>query len=269
MLLAMLLCVCTGTLSASGNMSADTLSAAAAKEYASGNYGRAAELYDSAANKGGVSPELLYNQGNACVKTHDYGRAALCYGRAKKLDPSSTEINNNLKYVAQYVDAQNRADLKGKPANVSPEEPWFFRAVYNWYAVDHSSDFWAVWAAATFVLLIAAIALYIFCQGVALRKAGFFGAIALTVFTVVFLSFAFAAASASQAHDTAVIMQSKVELLADPSDNAKKTTTYLNRGTVVEILKTDDTAGDKPEWYDVRLNSECSGWIKAENIEII
>ena len=267
MLTVMVLCVWTGVLA--DTVSADALAAAAAKEYASGNYGRAAEMYDSAANKGGASPELLYNQGNAYVKTHDYGRAALCYGRAKKLDPSSTEINNNLKYVSQYVDAQNRADLKGKPANVSPEEPWFFRAVYNWFAVDHSSDFWAVWAATTFVLLVVALALYIFCRGVALRKTGFFVAIAMTVFTVVFLAFSFAASSASRTHDTAVIMSSKIELLSDPSDNAKKTTTYLNRGTVVEIIKTDENAGDKPEWYDVRLNSECSGWIKAKNIEII
>ena len=71
----MLLFVWTGV--QADTVSADALAAAAAKEYASGNYGRAAEMYDSAANKGGASPELLYNQGNAYVKTHDYGRAAL------------------------------------------------------------------------------------------------------------------------------------------------------------------------------------------------
>lgn len=253
---------------ADGN-EAENAAKTAEKEYAAGNYAKAAEIYESLLKSEGRSPGLLYNLGNTHVKMHDYGQAMLCFKRARRLDPRNDKINNNIDYIAQQVDVQNRAELKGKPLNVSPEDPWFFSSVYSSFARDVRSDAWAMFAAVAFILCLFFIADYIFTKRVLIRKFGFFGAIIMLGFTVVFLVFAFCAASEADRHDNAIIIASKIELLAEPDAKAKSVSTLLNRGTEVEIIKTEGGTAERPEWYNVRLNSDYSGWIKAGDVEPI
>lgn len=242
---------------------------AASKAYSSGNYEEALAAYTRIEKQGLVSAGLYYDMGNTYVKTHDWGMAMLCFERALRLDPGNDRIENNISYVTSQVDSQNRADLKGKPVNVSADEPWFFRSIYNGLTIDVKSDVWAMFGSLSFVLFILFVADYIFTKQVFLRKIGFFGAIFMAGFTVVFLVLAFCSASENGKRNQGIIMASKIELLADPADNAKTTTTMLNRGTKVEIIKTEGGTSDHPEWYDVRLNSENAGWIKASDLEKI
>lgn len=241
----------------------------AAAAYEAGQYERAIEIYRTMLESETPSAGILFDLGNAYVKTHDYGEARLCYERALRLDRGNNKIENNIAYVATQVDVQNRNDLKGKPANVSPDEPWFFRSVYNSFALDVKSDAWAMFAALAFVLFILFVADYIFTKRVLIRKFGFFGAMTMLGFTVLFLIFAFCAAHENDRHTQAVIMASKTELLDSPSDKAKSSGIILNRGTKVDIINTQGGTAQTPEWYDVRLNSDNSGWIRSSDLEKI
>lgn len=241
----------------------------AAKDYEKGNTAEAIAAYDSVIKSDGPSAGVLYNMGNAYTVRKEYGPARVCYERAAKLDPGSDRIENNLNYVASRVDIQNRNDLKGQPVSVLPDDPWFFRSVYNMFALDVTSDTWAMMAAIAFILFVALVADYIFTKQVWVRKVGFFGSLAMLGVSILFLIFAFCARHEALSHTTAVIMASKVDLLNEPSDKGKAKTTPLNAGTKVEITGTEGGTYEHPEWYNVHLNSDFSGWVKASDIEVI
>lgn len=242
---------------------------AAAKEYDAGNNAAAIELYNKWIKEYGENVALMYNLGNAYTRQKEYGPARLWYERAHKLDPSNEEVENNLSFVTTKVDIQNRSDLKGKPLSVTPDDPWFFQSIYGMVAKNVKSDSWALMAGIAFVLFIFLLADYIFTKQVMVRKLGFFGGIIMLGLSALFLVFSFCAAHELGKHDAGVITASKVELLAEPSDNAKTVTTPLNAGTKVDILKIEGGTFESPEWYQVRLNSDFTGWVKADKVAAI
>ncbi len=237
--------------------------------YAAGRYEDAMVLYSEVAEREGVSPELLFNLGNAASRAGDYGKAVIAYARARRLDPSDRTIAENLAYVRNKVEDANRAELKGKRASVSPEDVSFFRSVYNVIATNRSSNVWAGWAAACFIVGLACAAIYIFLPGVTLRKIGFFGGIGFVGISIVLLCFSYMAASHVESEAEAVLTDYKTPLLSRPDEGAKKSTAPLTRGTMLEVIETDTDNDGNPEWVHVRLNSDYSGWLKASQVEII
>lgn len=241
----------------------------AEKAYGEGRYADAAAIYESIAKEQGVSAELYANMGNAYAKAGDYGHAFLCYERSLYLDPSDKQVRNNRAYILSKIEDGNKANAKGKKISVTTDEPSFFLRLKHYITHSHTSDTWAQWGAAMFVLLCVCIALYIFRQEIWIRKTGFFGAIAFFALCIVFMSFSFASASACKAHNQGVITGFKVTLLAEPFTSSKATGTPLERGTKLDILETETDQNGAPLWYKVRLNSEFAGWVPAGEFEVI
>lgn len=247
--------------------------------YANGKYKEALDIYSEILSSQGSSAPLLFNMGNAAFKADDYAKAALCYNRAHRLDPRNKNIRNNLQFLNNKVEDANRAELKGKRLSVAPDDLSFFQSVKNRVAVNVSSDFWAGWAAAAFLLAVVCGAIYIFLPQVMLRKTGFFGGLALLALSLIFLCFSWMAANEFRSKDQAIITQYKINLLSAPDDDAKPSSTPITRGTKVTLLEADenssasekaDKAGeDTPKWYKVKLNHDFIGWIKSSDIEII
>lgn len=241
----------------------------AGKLYESGEYSKAAEAWMAMEKTDGASASLYFNLGNSYAQAGDYGRAMLYYGRARRLDPRNEEINNNLHYFASKVEDSNRAELKGKKISVTPDHETFFQTADRLIAQDVLSDTWAEWSVAAFLLFIGCVALYLFCSNVMLRKTGFFGGITLLIVSLVFLVFAFMAASYSESRDRGVLMAYKTELLVEPSPDSKPATTQLCRGTCFDIIAEETDVQGVPTWYKVRLNANFEGWLRASDIEII
>ncbi len=237
--------------------------------YNTGRYGEAVEMYKSIIEKQGTSAEILFDLGNAAYRDGDNGLAMLSYQRAHRLDPRAKEINNNLRYLENRVSDANRAELKGKRANVAPDDLSFFSSVHNAVAREVPSDVWAVYAAMAFILLVASLGVYFFTSNVVARKVGFFGSLIFLVFTVAFLCFSFMAAWQFDRKDEGVVTAFKTELLTEPSEQAKASAPPLVRGTKLQVLDTEDGAGGKAEWYKVRLNSDYVGWIRVADFELI
>jgi len=241
----------------------------ASRFYDAGDYDAALKEYESVVKSGASDAELYYNMGNAAFKAGNLGVAVLSYERARRLDPSDIQINNNLDYVTSKVEDANRAELKGKKYRVTPDDRSFFGSIHNMIASDHSSNTWACWAAVCFVILIAMAALYIFASNVIVRKVGFFGSLAFMTLTAVFLIFAFSAASRFESRDRGVIMSYKTLLLQEPDLESNPVAAPLSAGTCVDILQVSDEGEAGSDWIKVRLNSDFVGWVKDTDIEVI
>lgn len=237
--------------------------------YAKGDFSKAAEAYFSIAQVDGVSAPLYFNMANAYAQSGEIGKAILYYTRAHRLDPSNKEIKNNLHYFASKVEDANRAELRGKKTSVSPDADTFFQSAYKVIAEDVSSDTWAVASVVSFILFLAGVAVYLFCSGVTIRKAGFFGGICLFFLSVFFMVFSFMGASAFNTHDEAVLLAYKYQLLIEPSDDAKPAASQLCQGTRFTILAEESDVEGNPTWYKVRVNSNIEGWIASSAVEII
>lgn len=261
-----LLTVCLFSLSSFGaNLVAEADSAYNAKEY-----NKAIELYRSVVLAEGTSAPLLFNLGNACYQTGDYGNAMLYWLRARRLDPGNEEINSNIRYLQSRVEDANKAEQRGRRLKVIADEPSFFQSVRSALAEDVASDSWAVSAAIFFILFIGAVALYIFSRTVILRKIGFFGGMICFLFSFVFVVFAFMGAKSSDSRETGVIMPFKVSLLTEPGkeSNGEKAL-VLTKGSKVQILSEEVDAEGTVTWYKVRLNSDYIGWVAASDLSVV
>lgn len=241
----------------------------ASQLYNSGDYRQAAESFLSIAKVDGDSPELLFNIANSYAQAGDLGNAILYYSRAFRLDPSNKEIKNNLEYFASKVEDSNRAELRGKKISVSPDHETFFQSVNRIVCAEVAPNVWAILAAVLFIITLAAVAIYLFCSDVRLRKAGFFGGILTFFVSILFVIFAFMSASYYDSHDKAVLMAYKTELLIEPSSDAKPATNQLCQGTRLDIIAEETDVEGRPTWYKVRLNSDIEGWLRASDLAII
>lgn len=252
------------------SLHASPLAEQADTAYSQGHYQEAVALYEAAgAEEGFVSAPLLYNLGNASVQAHDYGRAVLYYERARRMAPSDKSLNDNLKYVSGKVEDANRAELKGKRLNVSPEDQSFFQGLYNVLAIERSSNMWAVLAAVLFVLALCGAALYMFSKEVAARKAGFFGSILALGACVVVAIIACVSSRHFDDMSEGVVTAYRVSLLPEPASADKPGLPVLTQGTKVRIVGEEADAEGRLTWVRVRLNSDFTGWVQAADVAVI
>ena len=256
-------------LSTSGESARTSALAPADSAYNAGRYAEAIELYQAVMNKEGTSAASLFNLGNAYYQSGDLGNARLCYERARRLDPTSSEINNNLNYLASKVEDANRADLADKKIAVTQSEKSFFDTLHQYVALDLYTDSWARMAAIAFILLLVCVAFYLFGRSVPLRKVGFFGGGLMAMFATVFVIFAFTGAKAVERHDSGVVMAFKTPLLTEPQLDSKVATSPLHRGTKLQILAEEVGPDGDAAWFKVRLNDDIVGWIPGRDFAVI
>ena len=239
--------------------------------YLAGDYLQAIELYRGVAEEYGVSASLLFNLGNAYLQQDDYGNAMLCYQKAKKLDPSNKRINSNLSYLQGKVEDANKAEQKGKRKKVTEDTPNFFQSVHTSVAQNTSSNTWAGWAAASFLLFSGCVCLYLFNSNVLMRKTGFFGGFILLGISMICLVFAYMGAAETENHDYGIILTYKTALQTEPNSasDAKTNEGVLTRGTKIRIISEETDADGQVNWYKVRLNTDYIGWVPAKDIAII
>ena len=239
--------------------------------YNSGDYLKAITIYQEVVQEYGVSAPLLFNLGNAYLQQDDYGNAMLCYERAKKLDPSNKNINTNLTYLLGKVEDANKAEQKGKRKKVTEDTPNFFQNIHTSVARNTSSNTWAGWAAACFLLFSGCVCLYLFNSNVMVRKTGFFGGFILLGISMICLVCAYMGAAEAENHDYGIVVTYKAMLQTEPTPgtNPEKNEGVLTRGTKIRIISEETDAEGTVNWYKVRLNSEYIGWLPAQDIAII
>ncbi len=235
----------------------------AEKLYKAGKYTEAVLAYDSIMKSDGTSAQLLFNMGNAYVKSDKLGAAMVCYQQAHALAPSNSTINDNIEYISGKIEDRNKAKLGGKNKSVTPDSPSFMKSVERKIASNVSADVWGYLAIASFIILLGGVALYIFTANVLMRKIGFFGALVFLALTVMFNVFTFVARSYWSQRNECVITSYEATILPSPNSEAKSEVTPLVEGTLLELIPEEDTPKG---WVKVKLNSSFIGYLPENDV---
>ncbi|MDR0742904.1 MAG: tetratricopeptide repeat protein [Tannerella sp.] len=224
---------------------------AAETAYASEQYDRAAELYESVLKNYGDSYELYYNLGNSYYKTGKIAQAILYYERALLIKPGDDDIRFNLEMAKQQtVD-------KIEPLQEFFLKSWF-RSVQNLIGVDS----WATIGVFCFVLLICCLVLFFFSKWMRLKKIGFYLGIVLFIVVVFANVFAYNQKEERVNRNGAIVFSPTVTVKSSP-DNSGTDLFVLHEGTKVFIR---NTVGD---WNEVVLEDGNVGWINKKDITVI
>ncbi|MDO4510774.1 MAG: tetratricopeptide repeat protein [Bacteroidales bacterium] len=226
--------------------------------YSQSRYQDAIRLYEAQAQAEGTSSDLYYNLGCAHYKMQDVPRAILYFERALVLDPGNDDARDNLTFIREK-------------AKIAPSTSGsFFSDLLQQSVSRVSSNAWAIMAAVIFVLLLLAIAAYIFMGSILLRKVGFFSAGLLLVAFIATLACAFYQRAATVGHSQAIVMPQSATLSTAPHAPSEKEVAFrLKGGMKVNIVDSVKTAKPAETWYKVESKRNQQAWILATDIEKI
>lgn len=219
--------------------------------YLNEDYNSAIQIYE-ALLRNGEAMEVYYNLGNSYYKTQDYAHAILNYERALLLSPGNSDVRFNLDLArSKTVDRENTVS------------EIFFMTWIKAITNRLSSDAWARWGIAFFILLLAGTGVYLFSRDIRLRKIGFTVAALGLLFCI--LSNVCANSQKNRLVDRheAIIMQPSVTVRSTPSDSGTELF-VLHEGHKVNI--TDDSMQG---WKEIRIADGKKGWVSTEAIEVI
>ncbi len=225
--------------------------AEADSSYIRGQYQQAITQYE-ALLKQGASADLYYNLGNAYYRTENIPEAVLNYERALLLSPGDRDIRFNLQIA--------RSKTFDK---IVPESEMFFVTWYRSLVSMLSVDGWARTALISLALTIILLLVYLFSERIWLRKAGFFGGVALLVLFVGANIFAWQQKKDLLNRKGAIIFAPAVTVKSTPAANGTDLF-ILHEGTKVVI-----TDGSMKEWKEIRLADGKEGWIESKHIRVI
>lgn len=251
----MLLIIC------SCGASASNIIQEADSAYSAQNYAEAIALYKQAMATEGTSAPLYYNLGNAYYRDGNYAQAIIAYERALKLDPTDRDTRQNLSFVnSKIVDT---------PADTSSYTTIIIDKALSWF----TPNTWCWIGLMLFVIMLAAVAIYIFSDVIMIRKICFFGGIILFFVCGATLFVAYKGASQATAKNQGIVTAISTQLSTSPAIplQPSQQAFLLHEGSKVEIVDSVATPLD-PDirmWYEVKVDNEHRAWIDCRDLEII
>jgi tetratricopeptide (TPR) repeat protein len=219
--------------------------------YRSGDYRKAADMYEQIAHNGYESAPLYYNMGNAYFKLQNIPTAILAYERARRLAPHDEDVLYNLRLAnLRVID------------KIDPIPQLFLVDWWNAIVTESSSSGWALSAVAGLWIAAALGALVRLARKAALQRIAF-----LLAFLALLLSVGSFAAMvdrtrAEQSVNSGIVFTQSIAVKSAP--DAHSTELFvLHEGVKVEVL---DAVG---EWRKIRLADGKVGWLTAASIQII
>ena len=220
--------------------------------YINNDFASAVYLYENILTNQGESADVYYNLGNSYYKMDNIAKAILNYEKALLLNPGNGDIRFNLEL------AQSKTVDK-----VTPMSEMFFITWTKSLINTMNEKGWARMGITTFIIMLAALALYFFSKKIALKKTGFIVAVSMLLVCIVSNIFASSQKTDAQNHDTAIIMAPSVTVKSTPNEGGTELF-ILHEGRKVNIK--DNTMR---EWKEIQLEDGNAGWVPASVIEII
>lgn len=220
--------------------------------YSNGDWETAIQCWTDIEAEGVESVDLYYNLGNAYYKSGDIAHSILYFERAKRLDPSNSDVAHNLEFV--------RARTQDKIEEV-PEI--LIEQIGHKMCRTFSGNTWTVLFLIFIALTVACVLLYLLSRETGKKKLGFYTGIAMLVLSLLCLDFAHWQWSDYHHDKSAIVMSSVISVKSSPSAESSTDLFILHDGTKVKIL---DQVG---EWNNIELADGRQGWIKVSDIEII
>ncbi|MFC5047633.1 SH3 domain-containing protein [Aquimarina hainanensis] len=218
--------------------------------YTSEKYQEAINMYMKVIDqKQEESVALYYNLANAHYKLSNIGPSIYYYEKALKLDPSDSDVLNNLAFAQKATIDKIDSMPEGVITKV-------IKSVTNLFTFDG----WA-WISVIGIILFVVLFFLYSSATIAMRKRFFFiGAWAMFFigFWAVFM--AFRQYDYVTENQFAVIFSSEAEVKSEP--NLKSERVFeLHEGTKVKVLETVN------DWKKIRLTDGKIGWMPADNLK--
>ena len=211
--------------------------------YASGKYTKAELLYRNKLKRKKTCPAILYNIGNCLYKEGKLPEALVYYERARRLDPSDSDIFENLNVVRRKLMLPEVGKVKNPLDSIinirdsfRPDE-WLLFAAILWTALWLTLIIRNYLTSAQLITLLSVIALAL--------------ALCLTAYI--------AQKYSTYSHKYALVIQ-KAPVYSLPTDISEKSNFELTPGTEVQIEET------RHDWKRIR-NEESEGWVKGDVVK--
>lgn len=241
--------------------SAQHLEQKADSAYTAGDYALATSIYEKIIKEQGTSTPIYYNLGNCYYRQGKLSKAVLAYERALRLNPADASARQNLEFVNSKL-----VDKKGYEGS-------FISRTFADITNIMSANAWAWLSLALFIVVITCAALYIFSNGVLIRKIGFFAGGTICLVFIVSIIFSFNARRLVAAKNVAIVTVPSSILSTSPRmpQNRNEEAMLLHEGARVIILDSVSSPVDsvKSVWYDVAFDNDHRAWINSSDIEII
>ena len=233
--------------------------------YEEGDYGRAVELFEHIVNLDEVSADLYYNLAGAYFKLGqqhtldsarpfsggELGHAIVNYHRALRLNPAMEDAHYNLDLARDYTN-----DTKAVPMSL---------LATLWLAVRNmtTSNVWAIISIIALALTLSLTLFYLLSERVAVRKVGFFLALALLLIFIITTALAISSRRAIEVDNRAVVVCNDTMPVHASPDSSSKIIRRPSQGVTVDVLR------NHGEWTEIHFVDGEKGWIRSANIEKI
>ena len=233
--------------------------------YERGDYAHAIEAFEQIASLGETSADLYYNLAGAYFKLGqqqrlestrlfsggELGRAVLNYHRALKLNPAMEDARYNLDLARDHTN-----DTEAVPNSLLKT---------LWLALRNmtTSNGWTIISIVALALALTLTLLYLLSERIALRKAGFFIALALIIIFTITTALAVSSRSAVKSDNRAVVVCNDTTPVHASPDSASKIIRRPSQGVTVNLLR------NHGEWSEIHFADGEKGWIRTAYIEKI
>jgi len=212
--------------------------------YRTGDYAKAAELYESLIAQEPHVAVFYYDLANTYVRLGKLSRAILNYEKSLRLDPRNGDIRENLRYTRGLLEYR-----------VEDTRNWYLKAteVVLKYATER--EVYVVALAVLFVFLAGGILFFLNGRGV------FWNPWQRFVFIVLLLAVlvAFGKHVQSNVIRDAIVMQKECEAHYGPSEHDQ---VAFRMGEGIKVFVMDR----REDWSRVLLTNGESGWVKDSDI---
>jgi tetratricopeptide (TPR) repeat protein len=216
-----------------------------------GQYGKAANLYQEAAVRGGVNGALYYNQGNSWYMAGEINLALLSYLKAEVLNPGDGDIKKNLSFIRAQV-GENLSENGGDE---------FLRVLFFWH-FDISSRIRLVLFLGLNGLFWGSLIVRSLLKG---RGKGFFR-ISLPFLGAVVLALAISLSIEYyqiRNHPHGVILTESIARKGDGLNFEEAFNRPLLGGTEFTLKEA------RGNWYHIELNDNTDGWIPESSAGLV
>ncbi|NVO03850.1 MAG: SH3 domain-containing protein [Bacteroidetes bacterium] len=228
-----------------------TLLSNANKEYSTGQYNNAIELYQKIIKSGYASFDLYYNLASSYFKVNNYPSSILFYEKANKLKPNDENVNYNLKVVNNKI-----------VDKIEAVPDFFLKRWWNSLVNFFPSNTWAVLCIISFFIFFIIAAVYLLANSVFYRKSAFYLGIFSFFFTLFFFAMAGQQKDFAGSNSEAIIFNPTVSVKSSPDENSTDIF-VIHEGTKVKV--TDDIG----DWYEIKIANGSVGWMKSAGLEKI
>lgn len=195
------------------------------------------------------SAALYFNIANAHYKLNNIGPSIYYYEKALQLDPSDSDIKNNLAF------AEN-----AKIDVIEPLPQTIFKRWYHRISGVLTYDGWAIFATLSSIFFVTLFLLYYFASSEQKKRLLFAASMVCVGLLLFSITLAFKTYNDFIKNRPAIIFAESIEVKSEPTMGSEDAF-VLHEGTKVQIIDTDD------QWYRIALVDGKDGWIPATELK--